>query len=379
MGSSVALASTDLVLPALTELHDAFGVSLQKSQQIMTTYLAGMFFGLLVWGETGARIGISRSLIIASIGGFVSSVSCMVAPSIEWLIWSRFAEGIFASAAAVFAPSIIQRLYKCEEATQALGRISSIEALVRLIAPGLGLAILITLGWRATFLILAIPSLIIGVIFWSVGAGETVNVKRRSDKPYRAMLRNFEFLRRALGHAACFAGLFVFTVGTPVALVTVSGGQLADYLAVQILSSVSFIIGALSASRLEKSFGRTLVVVSGGLLAGTAAVTIVLLSWWFDSPVIIAYLCLPFVAFGAGLRSPSGFLEALSSVDGNDPRASALILVLVVGLSALMVGISTVYIDAGFISVGIVSSVLFFGSAVLNAPSFVIRALPREK
>ena len=55
LGTVVALAGTDLVLPAIPSLPEHLGGDLQPSQWVLAAFAAGTGVGLLVYGEAGTH------------------------------------------------------------------------------------------------------------------------------------------------------------------------------------------------------------------------------------------------------------------------------------------------------------------------------------
>jgi len=54
-GTVIAIAGTDLVLPAVPQLPKALGGDLAGSQLVLASFTAGAAAGLLLFGELGAR------------------------------------------------------------------------------------------------------------------------------------------------------------------------------------------------------------------------------------------------------------------------------------------------------------------------------------
>ena len=119
----LGIAGTDLVLPAVPSLPEALGSSIEKAQMVLAAYAVGTLVGLIAFGELGARHD-PRRLMIWSLGLFTpASIAATLAPSMEWLIAFRLAQGAFGAGPAVFAPGFIKGIFAEDRAAAAIGRL----------------------------------------------------------------------------------------------------------------------------------------------------------------------------------------------------------------------------------------------------------------
>lgn len=134
-GTVLGIAGTDLVLPAIPAMPTALGGTAALAQMVLAAYAGGTLVGLLTFGELGARYS-RRKLLVWSLGLFaVTSLLSAYAPTLEWLVILRFAQGAFGSGPAVFAPGFIHGLYPGDKAPSMFGRLGSIESLTPALAP----------------------------------------------------------------------------------------------------------------------------------------------------------------------------------------------------------------------------------------------------
>jgi MFS family permease len=122
-GTILGIAGTDLVLPAIPTMPRELGGTPALAQMVLAAYAAGTLVGLLTFGELGARFS-PRRLMIWSLGLFaLTSILAVFAPTLEWLVALRFAQGAFGSGPAVFAPGFIHSLYTGDKAAAMFGRL----------------------------------------------------------------------------------------------------------------------------------------------------------------------------------------------------------------------------------------------------------------
>ena len=85
--------TTDLYLPALPALTSGFGASMPQAQLTLTGLLLAFGASQMVWGPLSDRFGRRPILLIGTAVYVVAAVGSALAPSMEWLIGWRVAQG----------------------------------------------------------------------------------------------------------------------------------------------------------------------------------------------------------------------------------------------------------------------------------------------
>ncbi|GAA3797839.1 multidrug effflux MFS transporter [Cellulomonas soli] len=190
LGSMCALPaiSTDIYLPSLPEVAHDLGTTATAAQLTMTGMLIGAAAGQLVIGPTSDRFGRRRPVLVGVAAHVVTSLLCMVAPTIGLLIGLRTAQGFFNASASVVAMAVIRDRFVGSTASRLLSRLMLVIGVAPLFAPSIGGLIAGQAGWRAVFGALAL-----------FGAGLWVVVWRRLPETLPADRRRHGGLRTALG------------------------------------------------------------------------------------------------------------------------------------------------------------------------------------
>jgi DHA1 family bicyclomycin/chloramphenicol resistance-like MFS transporter len=120
----------------------------------------------------------------------------------------------------------------------------------------------------------------------------------------------------------------------PTVFVAALDGTLRDFITMQLIGISSFIVAANLSSQLVARFGAEATILGGSLLAlaGATAMLAYALAGG-GSAVLIWVLFVPF-NMGFGFRGPPAFLAALQAADGDDGRASALVILYVMLFTA---------------------------------------------
>jgi MFS family permease len=322
-GTVIAIAGTDLVLPAVPGLPGALGGDLAASQLVLASFTAGAAAGLLPFGELGARFDQRRILAGSLLAYSIASWLCASIHSLNGLIALRFMQGIAGSAAAVFAPGFLRGLYGDEGALRALGALGSIEALVPAFAPLLGVWLLRVGGWRASFQVLGFLALIVAVAVALRHHRLPMPAADRGSTGYGRLLRDRTFLRYAVSHACTLGALLVFVFGAPTVLTTALAGTLNDFIVMQLSGIACFIVAANLTGYLVRRFGAETMIWRGTLMAavGGVAMSVYAIAGGRDVRIVTAIFLL--LNIGLALRGPPGFHRAIIA-SGDDARGSAL-------------------------------------------------------
>lgn len=319
-----------------------------------------MACGLIGLAALAARFSHSRILLLSLIAYALTSTMCAASSSLPVLIALRFVQGASASAAVVFAPGIIRKLYG-ERAITMLGAIGAIESLAPALAPLLGWALL-PFGWRIGFFVIAIAAAVIALALW-----KTERLWPRQAEPvpggYRAVLLRPRFAWLALGHAATVAALLVFVFGAPVVFTKVYDTSLMAFVMMQLLGVALFIAASLASGAMTTQFGIKRVIAAGTVSAAAGVLGLVAyaLIEGRDTKVVTTIFLL--LNLGLGIRAAPGFNLALSAAR-DDARGSAIVVVALLALSAAGTAITAPFILNGLVTIASGSAVLMFVASV---------------
>lgn len=322
----LGIAGTDLVLPAIPSLPQAFESSIEKAQMVLAAYAVGTLVGLITFGELGARHD-PRRLLVWSLGLFAAvSIAAAFAPSMEWLIALRLAQGALGAGPAVFAPGFIKGIFPEERAAAAIGRLGSIEALAPALAPIVGAYLLTLGGWEVSFFLLGGLGLVLTVVL-TVFAGSfpTRAGAVERHQTYWTILASRRFLRYAVSQALSLGGLLVFVFGAPAVLTGPLGHSVRAFVVLQVVGIAAFIVGANLSSRLAQRFGTERIILVGTALLAAAFGLILVYALAGGTELAVVIGVWIFVNLGFGIRGPVGFHQAIVAAEGDHSRAAALV------------------------------------------------------
>ncbi|MEQ1406336.1 MFS transporter [Neorhizobium sp. Rsf11] len=348
-GTILGIAGTDLVLPAVPTMPNELGGTPALAQMVLAAYAAGTLVGLLTFGELGARYS-PRKLLIWSLGLFAFiSILAAFSPTLEWLVAFRFAQGAFGSGPAVFAPGFIHGLYSGDKAAAMFGRLGSIESLTPALAPIAGAFLLQLGGWETSFLVLGGLA-----VFCAVGSGVYAQLLPdrqdtfKTHRSYLSILRDADFLRHGLSQAFSLAGILIFVFGAPAVMTEVLGGNIRDFILLQICGITIFILASNLSSTLASKFGteRMIFIGTAALLVGFL---LILAYVGIGGGGLIVLVPLWILTNGAfGIRGPIGFHQAILASKGDHSRGAALVVAAILGFTAAGTAATASFLSLGW-------------------------------
>ena len=107
--------SIDMYLPALPVISAQFGVPAGSAQMTLSTYILGFAVGQLLYGPMADSLGRKPVILGGTLIFAAAAVACALAPSIDYLITTRFFHGLSAAAASVVINALMRDIYPKEE------------------------------------------------------------------------------------------------------------------------------------------------------------------------------------------------------------------------------------------------------------------------
>lgn len=212
--------SIDMYLPSLPLIADDLGAVQSEIQLTISSFLIGLFVGMLVYGPLSDKLG-RRPLLLVGISFYlVASVACILASSAQWLIAFRFLQALGAASASVLARAIVRDLFPISEAARVLSLMHLVTMIATLIAPLVGGYLILLAGWRALFGVLFIFALVVLVFcIWKIPETHHGSSRGTSFAAVYKAYGNILLQPVAVGYILCmsltFAGMFAFITASP--------------------------------------------------------------------------------------------------------------------------------------------------------------------
>ncbi|WP_328783233.1 multidrug effflux MFS transporter [Streptomyces canus] len=332
----------DMYLPSLPEVTDALHAPAATVQLTLTACLLGMALGQLVVGPMSDRWGRRRPLLAGLVVYVVATALCAVAPTVEFLVGFRLAQGLAGAAGIVIARAVVRDLYDGVAMARFFSTLMLIGGVAPIVAPLIGGQILRVTDWRGVFVVLTVIGALLAALVWvrlpetlpaaerhTGGVGEALHSMRR-------LLADLPFTGYLLTGGFAFAALFAYVSASPFVIQEIYGASPQTFSLLFGVNSVGLVIvGQINGKVLvgRVSLDRVLGV---GLLIVTAAATALLLmaTGTFGEVGLAPVAAALFVLMSAmGVTLPNAQSLALLRTKHSAGSASALL-----GTSSFLIG-----------------------------------------
>ncbi|RAK66492.1 Bcr/CflA family drug resistance efflux transporter [Phenylobacterium kunshanense] len=223
LGSLTAMGplAIDMYLPSLPAIGADLRASSAATQSTVAAFLAGMAIGQVFYGPASDRLGRRGPVLVGVAIFIVASVACALAPSVEWLLASRFVQALGACAGAVVSRAVVRDQFDHTETARMLSLMMLIMGLAPILAPLLGGVLLAFGGWELNFWFMAAFGVAVGlaaVLRLKESRSEATARQASRENPFQAyfaLLRQRRLLGYALAGALNGATLFTYISSSP--------------------------------------------------------------------------------------------------------------------------------------------------------------------
>lgn len=149
----IAAVGTGIVNVALPTLTATFGATFDTAQWIVLAYLLSMTACMAAVGRLGDMMDRRRLLMGGIVLYMLASALCAIAPSIEWLLAARAAQGLGAAIMMSMTMALVGAAAPKARAGAAMGLLATMSAAGTTLGPTLGGFMVSAFGWPSIFLI----------------------------------------------------------------------------------------------------------------------------------------------------------------------------------------------------------------------------------
>lgn len=364
--------ATNIILPAFPSMGAELGTSVKGLSATLSTFFVAFALGQLFVGPLSDRFG-RAPLVVSGLCVFVvGSAVCAFATNLPQLIVGRVIQALGVCATSVLSRAIARDLFEGDALARALSLVMVAMAAAPGFSPLLGGVFNSFLGWRATFGVVGVLAILLGIHYVS-RLGETHSSDLRRPlalsavaATYKALLTDRRFIAPALSVSLVLGSLYLFFAMAPAILMEGFGFsplQLALFFA----STVFVVFGAgLLAPKLAHRFGAMRAARAGIAIAFAAGAALLV------APEQVYYFSAALTVFliGMGLINPLGTAVTLQPFGQNAGAASALLGFLQMGCAAISIAITSAlplspYLAfSAVIATSMLMALVTFGAAV---------------
>lgn len=322
--------TSDLYLPALPALTQEFGATMSHAQLTLSAMLLAFGVSQMFWGPLSDRWGRKPVLLTGLCIYSLAAVFCVLASSIDILIFWRSVQGAAMGAVVMCGRAIVRDLYKPDRGARVMSKALTGLGLIACVSAPIGAWLTERYSWHvalSTLVVFGLASIFCVLFFYK----ETIQRKNKFALQWRVMLKtwwrilkNPVFVAFTCLSIGSFGGLFTFLVTSSFVFIQLVGLSRIEYGWVMGSMSFAYIGGTFLCRRLLPSFGVQGTVAIGGALtlAGGLLMNVSALMGWNTVLGLVG----PFYLFviAHGIHQPCGQSGAVGPFPKAAGAASAL-------------------------------------------------------
>jgi len=328
--TGLAALTVDVSLPAIPAMVEALATDLQRSQQIVGIFMAGMAFGQIPAGLFADRLGRMPILYIGMSLFTAAATVAAIANDIDLLLAARFLQGFGAASALVISRAIVRDISSGKEAARLMSLMMMIFTAAPVIAPSIGALLVTQWGWRTPFTLIAACGFAVLLAIRS-NLSET-HTPTKGQHPVRQLVSSFaEFF----SHRQSIYGLLLVVLPPAgfLSIITVSaalvveiyGFSIQAYGLVFATAGLSILAGAAVNRILVTRFDMMqLITISIALIAISGAQLLVF-AWLDNAPFLWLWASICIFMFAVAILMPNSIVVALDPLPRIAGVASSII------------------------------------------------------
>lgn len=349
--AAVGPFAIDMYLPALPAIASDLDASTAATQMTLMVFFVTFGVAQIAYGPISDMIGRKPPLYFGLALFAAGGIGSGLAPTIEWLIFFRFVQGIGAAACMVVPRAVIRDLHTGVEATKLMATVMLVFSVSPILAPLIGSAVIVPFGWRAVFIAVTIVA-ILGLALVAFALPETLKQENRVRltvgnlaSGFGTLFRDPRFLGLTFIGGLGMASFFAFLASSSFIYIDGYGLTPMQFSLAFSVNAIGFIGASQFAAKLAGRYGFSRVIMTA--VSGYTAVAITLLVVTLAGADGLATLMAGlFVAFAfLGLVIPSTMVMALDEHGPIAGLASALGGTLQFLTGAVMITIASLVFD----------------------------------
>lgn len=343
--------STDMYLAAFPTIATDLKVSIAQVVYSMSSYFVGICLGQLLNGPLIDRFGRKTPLLLMLLLYILASVGCSLATSVEGLIVFRFFQAIGGSMGMVANRAIVRDLFPANRIAQVFSTMTLVMGIAPIIAPTVGGYVVVSLGWRAIFWVLASFALVVFLLVYfllseSKGKDQSVSLKPHAViADFYSIFKNSTFLSYTIVAAMNTAGIFSFISNAPFVYMELLEVSEQTFGWIFGLNAVFFVVGSQLNRWLLKYYSSETIALYGLIIQATMGVSLVICVWLGQLSIPTLMVLVGLYSLCLGMIGANAMALAIRPFTKNVGSATALMGSLQMGAGALASALCSYFYD----------------------------------
>ncbi|MDL0115074.1 multidrug effflux MFS transporter [Campylobacter felis] len=248
--SSIAPLSTDMYLPALSQVKQSFETSEFLTQLSLASFFVAFALGQLIYGPLSDVFGRKIPALVGIFIFIVSSLFCVIIDNIYAFIALRFFEALGGCAGVVIARAIVNDLFELKEAAGVFALMMVFNALAPMLSPSFGGLLLEYFSWHSIFATLFALGILLFLLILFVLKESAPHLGRqkfslqKTKQAYAFILSDKKFLVYVSSMSLVLAAMFAYITGSSFVFINFFGLSERDFGLLFGLNALGFVIFA---------------------------------------------------------------------------------------------------------------------------------------
>ncbi|EMI4815740.1 multidrug effflux MFS transporter [Campylobacter upsaliensis] len=248
--SSIAPLSTDMYLPALSQVKQSFETSEFLTQLSLASFFVAFALGQLIYGPLSDIFGRKIPALVGIFLFMLSSLFCVIIDNIYIFIILRFFEALGGCAGVVIARAIVNDLFELKEAASIFALMMVFSALAPMLSPSFGGFLIEYFSWHSIFATLFGLGILLFLLIFFALKESAPHLKRQKFshketlKSYRFVLKDKPFILYVSCASLVLAAMFAYITGSSFVFINFFSLSERDFGLLFGLNALGFVIFA---------------------------------------------------------------------------------------------------------------------------------------
>lgn len=374
----------DVSVPSFPDMVSFFKTTQAMVQSTLSMNFMAFFLSGLVYGPLSTAYGRRPVYMGGTMIFMLGSLGCAFSDTIQWMLASRFFQGLGASSAGIIAYAMIADVYKHEKAASFHGMMNATLTLAMAGAPILGGWLNQGFGWRSPYILVAVLSLITFFVLWAFLPETLQKIPSKLSwvalgQDYISVLKRPAFFVLMIVPSLFVAGYFGFVASLPFLYVTDRGMNLQELTFHQAAVILSFSVVSFLTGRINAKLGLMRSLFWGGSFCALFACILIYISTQ-DIPPFYFTASMFMLSMGIALCFGTATALSLDLPSHLIGVGSALVMAVRMLIGGGAVGISGYFYDGSMLSVALMVALPnLCAASILVLLQSVYRPCPHPK
>ncbi len=279
-------------------------------QLTLSFYLIGFAISMLTCGSLSDRFGRRPILLGGVFLYFISTLLCVFATNVWVLIFARFFQALGGCCGIVIGRTIIRDSFEKKDQIKVFTYIATGMSISPAIAPIIGGVLQSYWGWRASFVLLLIISLLIFILVYYILEETNKNLNPKATNPinllkcYKNMLTNRVYMGYTLSVTFAWCAYISFISSSSFVFQDIIGVTPVTYGVIFALVALGYVLGTVLVRKFSNKFHLNTLIFVATLLCFVGSAILFLFALFKVISIFVILFPVIIIMIGIGIIFP---------------------------------------------------------------------------